>query len=150
MAVLGRLPRDAEVYGDIARHKGSETIPGLLLVRFDAPLYFFNANVARSQILDLIAAGDPPPEAVLIDVGASADFDVATTDILGELITKLDDMKIQFLLAQAKGSVRDALRRAGLMERIGEEHVYLSIQLAVRDFVVSGRRQEESVVAAGE
>jgi high affinity sulfate transporter 1 len=143
MAVLGRLPRDEEVYGDIARHPGSQAIPGLLIVRFDAPLYFFNANVARSQVLQLIKAGAPPPEAVLIDLAASGDFDIATTDMLGELIANLDEMKVRLMLAQAKGSVRDALRRAGLAGKIGEGHIYMSVQLAVHDYLVDKLPLEE-------
>ena len=56
VAALGRLPGYRATYGDLPRHPDAEPIPGLLIVRLDAPLYFFNANVARTQILGLVAA----------------------------------------------------------------------------------------------
>ena len=129
VAVLGRLSGEGntsgDVYGDIERHPKSEPIPGLLILRLDAPLYFFNANVARSQILELIR-GDPRPAAVLLDIGATTDFDVTTTDMVRDLATELREESIELLLAQAKGPVRDRMRRTGLMALVGEDRVYLS------------------------
>ncbi len=103
-------------------------------MRLDAPLYFFNANVARAQIRDLLGARRPAPHGLLIDLAATADLDVTTTDMLFELAGDLEAQSIELLLAQVKGSVRDRLRRTGLMTRIGEDRLYLSIGSAVTDF----------------
>jgi MFS superfamily sulfate permease-like transporter len=103
------------------------------MLRIDAPLYFFNVNVARSAILEAVAGSDPRPSAVLLDVGATADFDVTTADIVRQLIGELHDQSIEVSLAQVKGPVRDRMRRMGLMETVGEEHVYLSVAAAVVD-----------------
>ena len=91
-------------------------------------------NVARSAILEAVAGSDPRPSAVLLDIGATADFDVTTADIVRQLIGELHDQSIEVSLAQVKGPVRDRMRRMGLMEMVGEDRVYLSVAAAVEDF----------------
>jgi sulfate permease, SulP family len=149
VAALGRIPGYRNTFGDVQRHPDAEIVPDLLLVRLDAPLYFFNANVAKAQILDLVAARDPAPRGILIDLAATADLDVTTTDMLFELVADLEERSIEPMLAQVKGSVRDRMRRTGLMERIGEDRLYLSMGAGVTDFL---RRQGggEAVVPGSE
>jgi len=134
LAVLGRVPGQEGTYGDHARHPENEQVPGLLIVRLDAPLYFLNANVACGQIMELIAASQPPPKGVLFDLGASADLDIASLDMLKKLVDDLNETSIDVLLAQVHGSVRDRLRHASLIDQIGEDRLYLSVDAAVRDF----------------
>jgi high affinity sulfate transporter 1 len=145
VAALGRMPGYRATYGDLARHPEAEPVSGLVIVRLDAPLYFFNANVARTQILDLVRASSSPPSAVLIDLAASADLDVTTTDMLFDLVRELHERSIDVMLAQVKSSVRDRLQRTGLLAEIGEERIYMSIGSAVTDF---GRQREADTVAA--
>ncbi len=59
VAALGRLPGYRNTFGDLQRHPNAEAVPGLVIVRVDAPLYFFNANVAKGQILAVLAATQP-------------------------------------------------------------------------------------------
>ena len=68
----------------MGRHPDAQPIPGLVILRLDAPLYFFNANVARTQILAQTAV-DLPPLAILLDLGATADLDIGTSDMLRDL-----------------------------------------------------------------
>jgi sulfate permease, SulP family len=149
VASLGRVHGYRATYGDLQRHPDAEPIPGLVIVRIDAPLYFFNANVARTQILGLLEARPDPPRGLLIDLAATADLDVTTTDMLFELVDDLETRSIEVLLAQVKSSVRDRLRRTGLLARIGEDRIYLSVGSAVTDF---GRRHPigDDTAAAGE
>jgi high affinity sulfate transporter 1 len=134
VAVLGKVPGQMATYGDIGRHPENVQIPGLLVVRLDAPLYFLNANVARGQILDLTRAGEAPPKAILFDLGASADLDIASIDMLRNLVRELAEANVDVLLAQVRGKVRDRLRKAGVMPEIGEDRIYLSVAAAVADF----------------
>jgi SulP family sulfate permease len=134
VAVLGKVPGQVATYGDLARHPENVQVPGLLIVRLDAPLYFLNANVARGQMLDLITASQPPPRAILFDLGASGDLDVASLDMLKSLVRELEERGVDVLLAQVRGRVRDRLRKAGVMAEIGENRVYLSVPAAVDDF----------------
>ena len=77
---------------------------------------------------------DPPPHGLLIDLAATADLDVTTTDMLFDLVADLQGSSIELMLAQVKSSVRDRLRRTGLIDRIGEDRLYLSLGSAVTDF----------------
>ena len=131
IAVLGRIPGQPPVLADAGRHAHAESIPGFLLVRPNVPLTFVNADVAKDQIMDLVKALPVPPRAVVIDIGATADLDVATTDMLSALHTDLGEGSIELRLAQVRGSVRDRMRRTGLMEIIGERHCYLSDEAAI-------------------
>jgi SulP family sulfate permease len=134
LAVLGEVPVCPGTYGDVARHPENTLVPGLLLVRLDAPLYFLNANVARGQILGLVNAGQPAPKAVLFDLGATADLDVASMDMLRTLIGELGETGCDVMLAQVRGGVRDRLRRSGLMAEIGANRIYRSVAAAVADY----------------
>lgn len=143
VAVLGKVPGQKAAYDDVARHPENELIPGLLIVRLDAPLYFLNANVARHQILGLIDASQPP-KAVLINMGASADLDIASLDMLKELVADLGEAGIDVMLAQVRGGVRDRLRQSGIMADIREDHVYLSVHAAVEDFKQRQTQEDSS------
>jgi SulP family sulfate permease len=134
IAVLGEVRGQEGTFADVGRHPGADPVPGLLILRLDAPLYFFNANVARTAILRDVAEADPPPSAVLLDIGATSDLDVTTADMIRQLAGDLADRSVALLLAQVKGPVRDRMRRTDLMAVVGEDHVYLSVATAVKAF----------------
>ena len=79
------------------------------------------------------SSGKPRPGSgrVVLDIGATADLDVATTDMLAALFTELEQDGIDLRLAQVRGSVRDRMRRTGLVDLIGEERWFLSNAAAV-------------------
>ncbi len=131
IAVLGRLPGERGAYGDMTRHAGAASVAGLLILRLDAPLYFFNASVAHDEILALVAATDPPPRVLILDLGATSDLDVTTTDTLADLVARVGAVDCEVRLAQVKGSVRDRMRRTGLMGIVGEERIHPSVAAAV-------------------
>jgi len=132
IAILGK--RASGEYGDMGRHADAQPIPGLVVLRLDAPLYFFNANVARTQILTQTAV-DPPPQAILLDLGASADLDIGTSDMLRDLVSDLRRANIDLLFAQVRGSVRQRMRKTELFDHIGEGHIFLSVDAAVQSFL---------------
>ena len=133
LAVLGRVPGQDGVYGDIVREPENEPVPGLLILRVDAPLYFFNANVARKGILDLAAAGKEL-RAVILDIGATADLDLATVDMLRELVDALREKRIELLFVHVRGPVRDRMGITGLREDVGDHNIFLSTEGAVREY----------------
>jgi sulfate permease, SulP family len=137
IAILGR--RTSGEFGDVGRHPDAQPIPGLVILRVDAPLYFFNANVARTQILAQIT--DTPPRAILLDLGATADLDIGTSDMLRDLVSDLRLADIDLILAQVRGSVRRRMKLTGLFDHIGEDHVFLSVTAAVASF--ERRSQQE-------
>ena len=142
LAELGRIPSRPGEYSDLVHDPENERIPGLLIVRLDAPLFFANANVARTQILKLVAASDPPPKSVLFDIGATSSLDVTSIDMLRSLVSDLDNAGISVRLTQVKAPVRDKLRISGLMDRIGETHISMSVDSGVQDFLTSQASKE--------
>ena len=128
---LGRSEDGSGGYRDVTRHPEATRVPGLLIVRVDAPLYFFNAASVESHLLVMVASATPSPAAVLLDLGASSDLDVTTTDILGGLVDELRGRGIELHVAQVKGAVRDRMRRTGLLGRIGPDRVHISTDEAV-------------------
>jgi len=133
LAVLGRVPGQDGVYGDIVRVPENEPVPGLLILRLDAPLYFFNANVARKGILDLVTAAKDL-RAVILDIGATADLDLATVDMLRELVDSLRQRKIDLLFVHVRGPVRDRMEITGLRDQVGDGNIFLSTEGAVREY----------------
>jgi high affinity sulfate transporter 1 len=131
IAVLGRIPGTPPVFADADRHPTAEPIEGFLLLRPNVPLTFVNADVAKDQIVALVRAQPAGLRALIIDIGATADLDVATTDMLAALVTELRGAEVELRLAQVRGSVRDRMRRTGLVDLIGEANWFLSDEAAV-------------------
>ena len=131
IAVLGRIPGTPAVFADADRHPTAEPVEGFLLVRPNVPLTFVNADVAKDQIVTLVRAQPAGLRALVIDIGATADLDVATTDMLAALFTELKSRGVELRLAQVRGSVRDRMRRTGLVDLIGEKQWFLSDEAAV-------------------
>ena len=86
IAVLGRIPGTPPVFADVDRHPTAEPVEGFLLLRPNVPLTFVNADVAKDQIVALVRAAPADLRAVVLDIGATADLDVATTDMLGRAL----------------------------------------------------------------
>jgi len=137
LAVLGSVPTHPDEYSDIARHPEVKPIPGLLILRVEAPLFFANANIARSQVLNALAASTPPPKAVLFDISSSSTLDITSLDMLKSLISDLDAAHIAVLFAYVRTPVREKLRISGLLDKIGENHIYFSVDSAVQDFLTT-------------
>ena len=131
IAILGRIPGDPPVFADVERHTSAAAIDGFLILRPNVPLTFVNADVAKDQVMAHITARSERPRALVIDIGATADFDVATMDMLAALSVELGRLAIDLRLSQVRGSVRDRMRRSGLMTTIGEDHCFLSDEAAV-------------------
>jgi MFS superfamily sulfate permease-like transporter len=115
----------------------------VLILRPNVPLTFVNASVARDQIIRLIGAAESPPSLLILNISATADLDVATIDMLNELIADLGRRSIELRLAQVRGTVRDRMRRTGLMDAVGEERVFLSVSTAVEDVTPSASIRAE-------
>ncbi|MFO7635076.1 MAG: SulP family inorganic anion transporter [Caldilinea sp.] len=133
IALLGRAPGSLTSFGDIVRHPEYEQIPGLMIVRLDAPLYFLNAGVAQTIIREMSAAL-PEPRALLIDLGASGDLDIPTMDLLADVDVKLRNRGVTLMFAQMRGAVRDRLERANFMDVIGAENIFPSLAAGVEAY----------------
>jgi anti-anti-sigma regulatory factor len=95
------------------------------------PLTFVNADVAKDHVIALVRERAAGLRAVVLDIGATADLDVATTDMLAGLASELAAADVELRLAQVRGTVRDRMRRTGLDDLIAEERWFLSNEAAV-------------------
>ncbi|WP_342373965.1 sulfate permease [Myxococcus stipitatus] len=146
-AVLGQR-EDVSGWHDVSRHADTRTLPGLLVYRFDAPMFFANARYLREQLRALVAEAKPTPREVVLDASAVFDLDVTAAEGLEKLRRELSERGIVLVIADANAPLRGMLRRTGLMERLGEENVYLTVEAAVARFEQRGSggatRAEES------
>ena len=137
-AQLGKIAGE-DTYRDVERYPEAETIPGLVIFRFDAELFFANANVFRDSARRLVAASEPSATALLIDAEAIYDLDTSAADTLEELRAELASSGVELLMARVHGPVRDMLRRSGLEESIGEERIYPTVRAGVEDYLRRAR-----------
>jgi MFS superfamily sulfate permease-like transporter len=132
-AVLGK-PEDVPGYHDITRYPDASRLPGLLMIRWDAPLFFANANLFRKKLRKLIAQTDPPPIWVVITAEPVTDVDTTAGDMLVDLDLELNAAGIHLVFAELKDSVKEKIERYGLLETIDRRHFYPTIENAVEEF----------------
>lgn len=131
-AVLGRVPNQ-RTYSDMARHPENETLPGLLIFRLDGQLFFANAGFVIDRLNQLLSAIQPPPRVVIWNLESTTDLDVTAAESLIRLVHDLHDSGRDLVFARAGSSVLDVFRRSGLLELLGEDHLYLTVDGAVQD-----------------
>jgi len=132
-AILGRAP-GVPGYHDIGRYPDAEQVPGLLIIRWSAPLFFANANQFRDRIRDLVKASTPPPRWVLVAAEPITDIDTTAGSMLADLDLELNTAGIHLAFAELQSSVRDYIVQYGLLETIDQEHLYGSVTKAVEAF----------------
>ena len=133
MAVLGRVA-GLKGYHDITRHPEAAQIPGLLLFRFDAPLFFANAEVFHEALLKAMASLDRPLR-VVVAAEPITDIDSTAADMLVQLGRDLRKKGITLAFAEMKGPVKDSLRRYGIFDLVGEDRFYPTIGESVHSHV---------------
>jgi len=111
-ATLGRVP-DSDEFSDLSRHPENERVPGILVYRVDAELFFANAPTIRAEIVDAVDRRDSPVSLVVFDMRSSPTIDLTAADMLASLAEDLDERDIDFRLAEADGAVRDVLAATG-------------------------------------
>ena len=111
------------------------TFPGLLIYRFDAPLFFANAARFRDDIVGAVEHADPPITDVLFDGEAMYDIDSTGAQTLLELLDALDDLEIGFSMARIRTELRDEFLAAGVDERLAGDGIYLEVDDGVEAYL---------------
>jgi high affinity sulfate transporter 1 len=132
-AVLGRVD-NIKGYHDIVRHPDARRIPGLVLLRWDAPLFFANAEFFRDRVLQAVQDAPPPTRWLVVAAEPVTSVDVIAADILAELDDTLKAMGIQMGFAELKDPVKDKLRRFGIYDRF-ERACFATIGQAVSGYL---------------
>jgi MFS superfamily sulfate permease-like transporter len=133
-AVLGRVPR-VKGYHDITRYPNARLVPGLVLFRWDAPLFFANAELFHQRVLDAVARAPSPSQWVVVAAEPVTSVDVTAADVVAELDDALSAAGIQLCFAEMKDPVKDKLKRFGLFTRFGAQKFFATIDEAVSAYL---------------
>jgi SulP family sulfate permease len=131
--ILGYVPGLAGMH-DIDDYATGRQVPGLLVYRYDAPLFFANAEDFKQRALASADAADPPVEWFLLNAEANTEVDLTAVDALEEVRRTLAGRGIVFALARVKFELREILASAGFIDRIGEDKVFMTLPTAVEAY----------------
>jgi len=135
-AVLGRA-EGVQGYHDITRYPNARQIPGLVMFRWDAPLFFANAELFKERVLDAVAKSPTPVRWLVVAAEPVTSVDVTAADMLAELDEALQADGIELCFAELKDPVKDKLKRFGLFTQIGEAFFFPTISAAAATFLQS-------------
>ena len=133
-AILGRA-EGVKGYHDITRYPAARRVPGLVLFRWDAPLFFANAEFFRERVLDAIATSPTPVRWLVVAAEPVTSVDVTACDVVAELDQTLTAQGIELCFAELKDPVKDKLKRFGLFAQLGEHYFFPTIGVAVSRYL---------------
>ena len=132
-SVLGFVPGMAGMH-DVDDYPEAAPVPGLVIYRYDAPLCFANAEDFRRRALHAVDQNREPVKWFVLNAEANVEVDVTALDALEVLQEELARRGIVFAMARVKQDLRDALARAGLLAKIGEDKIFMTLPTAVEGF----------------
>jgi SulP family sulfate permease len=128
------VPGREHTYDNMGRSPEARPIPGLEIVRLNGPLFFANALRFRNEARSLLA-GSAPLQAILFNLHANFGIDLSSTDTLLGLVAEAEKTKTEVLFAELQDPVRHMFRRCGLLDRVGEDRLFLTVDDAVQDYL---------------
>jgi high affinity sulfate transporter 1 len=133
-AVLGRVER-VKGYHDVTRYPEAHLVPGLVLFRWDAPLFFANAELFHERVLDAVASSPTPVCWFVVAAEPVTSIDVTAADAVCDLDDTLRAAGIKLSFAEMKDPVKDKLKRFGLFTRFGEQSFFATLGEAVSAYI---------------
>jgi MFS superfamily sulfate permease-like transporter len=128
-AVVGRLQGRFGLF-DVVRFPSARTHPGILVYRFDAPLFYANAERFQERVRELVEA-TPAVRWLVLDFSVIADVDATAARMLSQLVDEMRGRGVEVMLVDLLSGVEDLLRRAGVLERLGEGCVFDTAEEAI-------------------
>ena len=132
-AILGRLP-NTNIFRNVEHFPEAETIPGLVILRIDASLYFANVVFLKERIHQICRRCEGELHAMILDASAVNDLDSSADTALHQLSDEFKKKGIEFYIAGVKAPVREVMKRSGLYSTLGGDHFFFTIDAAVRRF----------------
>jgi MFS superfamily sulfate permease-like transporter len=132
MPELGRQP-GTQVFQSVDEYPDSETYPGLLVLGFDAGLFFASADALEDRLRELALQADPPLHTVVLDFEGVNFVDSQGADKVDEILELATNYGIELRLTRVKPDVKELLRRHGVIDNLGESHVYGNVYEAAAD-----------------
>jgi high affinity sulfate transporter 1 len=133
-AVLGRIDGQ-KGYHDISRHPEARRIPGLVIFRWDAPLFFANAEIFSDHVSRAVDQSPTRARWVVVAAEPVTDIDTTAVDVLRQLLRELAERQVRFGFAELKGPVKDELEHYGLLAEIGRDYLFPTVGSAVHAYV---------------
>jgi MFS superfamily sulfate permease-like transporter len=122
---------DGKAYHNIENYPDAITYPGIVVIRFDGPLFFATASSLLMRIRELTRDVEPPVKAVILDMESTNIIDLEGSDELREIAKELDELDVAFYLARVKVKIKHILVQDGVFEIIAEERFHSSVESAV-------------------
>ncbi|MDX1887746.1 sulfate permease [Mycolicibacterium sp. 120270] len=132
-AVLGFVPGIAGMH-DVDDYPSADLEPGLLIYRYDAPLFFANAENFRERALEAVDENPDPVKWFVLNAEANVEVDLTALDVLDQLRAELESRGIDFAMARVKQDLRVMLEAAGLVDKIGEDRIFMTLPTAVEAY----------------
>ncbi|MGF6394635.1 SulP family inorganic anion transporter [Pseudomonas plecoglossicida] len=129
-AVLGRVD-GTRGYHDVKRYPQARRIPGFVLLRWDAPLFFANAEQFQNTVLDAVDESPTPVQRLVIAAEPVTSIDVTSADMLAELDRALEARGVELQFAEMKDPVKDKMKKFGLFQHMGENAFHPTVGAAV-------------------
>ncbi len=133
IAFLGKVPNTTS-YRNLSRFKNLEDRPDILIIRFDAELYFANAEFFAENLLSSVQSKNPNLKALILDAGSISGIDSTGMNIIEDININLTKQGIRWYWCEVRGPVRDQMSKSGIIDQIGKDNFFVCIQDAVDDF----------------
>ena len=131
MEVLGKIEGEKAAWGRMRNHTSRRTVPGVVVVRLDAPLFWANATAIEDRLLEEVGRW-PETRALVLDLEATSQLETTSVDMLEHLHDELAARGILLYLARVMHPVSAVLDRSGFLDDLGDEHIWHSISQCVR------------------
>ncbi|XVX20793.1 SulP family inorganic anion transporter [Actinomycetota bacterium] len=138
--VLGYVPGLAGMH-DVDDYPDARQVPGLVVYRYDSPLFFANADNFVSRAMHAVDSAPTPCEWFLLNAEANVQVDLTAVDALDQLREELDKRGIVFAMARVKQELRDQLAAAGFVADVGEERIFATLPAAVHAYAADYERR---------
>jgi SulP family sulfate permease len=137
MQVLGREP-GTQVFRGVEDHPDYETYPGLLVLRFDGGLFFASADALEDRLTELYQGAESKPHTLVLDFEGVNFIDSQGSEKVAEILELAKARDIELRLTRVKTKVKDVLQRDGVIDGIGESHIYGNVYEAAADLIPDG------------
>jgi sulfate permease, SulP family len=132
--ILGFAPGVAGMH-DLDDYPDARSVEGLVVYRYDSPLFFANVEDFKRRALASVDIADTPTEWFVLNAEANVQVDITALDALEELRQELERRGIVFAMARVKQDLQDDLQPSGFLDRVGEERIFMTLPTAVEAYV---------------
>ncbi len=132
-AIQGFVPGVAGMH-DVDDYPEADPVPGLVIYRYDAPLFFANAENFRERAIAAVDENQDPVKWFVLNAEANVEVDLTALDVVDQLRAELESRGIVFAMARVKQDLRVMLQAAGLLDKIGEDRIFMTLPTAVEAY----------------